>query len=311
MSVLNGKSKNQNLKGFLFFLIVASVIWLLTNFSEDKEASIMASISYSEIPAETILSSETNKEVQLTVVGNGFQLLYYRLKRPTIDIPVSFFYDTINLQVHIEESKFKLLAEQQLNIKEVKSASNWMIQLDQSIRKKVPVIGVTNLQFRTGYRALQEILVSPDSLWVEGPSEIINTIDELRTQIIAKENLNTDFSEEVFIDTPYSGITYEQESVKVSMIIKEFTQKQIEVPLQLKGAPQDASVKLLPKTVQVSLEVAVDSFGTITADDFKIVCDFEDKIEAETILIPKIVQQPDAVFNISIQPRKIEYLIFK
>lgn len=311
MSVLNGKSKNQNLKGFLFFLVLASVIWLLTNFSEDKEGSITANIVYSNIPKETTLSTETVTQIQLDVSGNGFQLLYYRLKRPNIEINVTDFYDGSNLEIEINEASFRSLVQEYLKVKALKNISNWNIYLDQSMRKKVPITATTNIRFQTGYRPLHNMVVTPDSIWIEGPSEIIKTIHKLSTASVIKQNLNADFSEEVPIEKPFVGISYETESVILSMPVKEFTQKQIEVPIQLVGAPADASVKLLPNSVQVSLEVAVDSFGEITADDFEIICDFKDKIEAETILIPKISKKPDAVFNISIQPRKIEYLIFK
>jgi len=311
MSAFNGKSKNQNLKGFLFFLVLASIIWLLTNFSEDKEARIIAGIAYKDVPSETTLTEQTNSEVELTVLGNGFQLLYYRLKRPIIEIPVSEFYDGTNLKIIISELNFKSIALEYLNVKDIRSNTNWSIQLDQSTRKKVPIVTNTNLKFQTGYRALHDMVVSPDSIWVEGPSEIIQKITELSTEPINKQNLNSNISEEILIEKPLSGISYETDKVLVSMPIKEFTQKQIDVPVQLIGAPVDATVKLLPKSVQVSLEVAVDSFGDVSADDFEIVCDFKDKIEAETILIPKITKKPEAVFNITMQPRKIEYLIFK
>ena len=53
--------KNSKLKAFIVFLFLASVFWMLTKFSKQDVASVVATISYVNIPQGYMLKENTFK----------------------------------------------------------------------------------------------------------------------------------------------------------------------------------------------------------------------------------------------------------
>ena len=84
--------KNSKLKAIFFFLLLATVFWVLTKFSRQYTATAKANIHYLNIPEETQITDETIKEIDFELTTSGFEFLYYNLKNPSIDIDIKKFY---------------------------------------------------------------------------------------------------------------------------------------------------------------------------------------------------------------------------
>ena len=98
---------------------------------------------------------------------------------------------------------------------------------------------------------------------------------------------------------------------KLDVIVKEFTQKSLLVPVVVNNLPSDLSIRLVPENVTIRFEVAMEDYNNITAINFLLMCDFDKKNDQEDFMIPHLIKQPESIINLEIQENKINYLIFK
>ena len=70
--------KNSKLKGIFFFLLLATVFWVLTKFSRQYTATAKATIHYLNIPEATQIKDDNLKKIDFNLTTSGFEFLYYR-----------------------------------------------------------------------------------------------------------------------------------------------------------------------------------------------------------------------------------------
>ena len=295
MSSGNSKYRNSKIKNFLFFLGVAIVIWLLTKFSKETAATLTVGITYEQLPNNTLLSDKNQEEISFDVTSNGFQVLFHSVKKPILEIPLMDFYKEGDSIIQIPETSLSKLVERQLSIYNARNFTNNELKvfLDRTISKKLPVKATLNLHYKEGFRAIDSAQMKPDSVLLYGPSEFIKEITYIPTQEITKKELQGNFTEDVaLLEFENPKIKVVPKKVTVSFEVKEFSQKQVTVPIELLNVPSNTSLK-------------------ISGSDFRVVCDFSEKVSEGNFMIPKILNQPKGIYRVELSPRKIEYLIFK
>lgn len=307
--------KNTKLKAFLFFLVLATFFWALTKFSRQYTATTAASIHYVNIPDNTLITEDNLKEITFDLATNGFEFLFYKLKRPRIDIDVRRYYSDGDTQVIIPENELvKLissrlktnLAVRNLSVKELG------INLDGIISKKIPVKVKIDFTYKDGFRPLDSLQVIPDSIVVFGPSVYLEEINFAETKVLSGKNLDKSISRTADINSFENGkVTFNPKEVLVSVTVAEFSQKEIELPIELVNVPQGIIVKLIPNTVTLTFNASVTDFRKITDKDFKVICDYNQRNEDENFMIPKLVESSNRVINVEFDTKKIDYLIFK
>ena len=80
--------KNSKVKWFLFFLFLATIFWVLTKFSREFTTTLQARINYENIPETAALSEKNINSIAFDLTANGFEILFYKFKKPTIDVEV-------------------------------------------------------------------------------------------------------------------------------------------------------------------------------------------------------------------------------
>lgn len=306
--------KNPKIRNFLFFLGMAILLWFLTKFSNEIKANIEAEIQYVNVPEEVLLSENNPKQFSMDLSANGYKMLLYAVKDAVLEIDISAYYTSGINEITISQAELSGLVKRQLGVGNVEnvSLSPLKIQLDKSIQKKVAVFFNGSLNYKDGYKSVGGIQLEPDTVLLRGPSEIISEIDTILTKSFSRKNIEESFSQNLDLLPPASKkVKMEPNVVTVSLEVAEFTQKQVNVPIQLKNVPEDINLRLIPENVMVKFEVAVDDFNTIDSTHFQVICDFDDKISEGNFMIPKIVSKPDNVYRVDLDTKKVEYLIFK
>ena len=83
----------KKVKRFLLFLTLATIFWVFTKFSREFTASLNTKIEYSNIPETTALSENTVRDIDFDLTANGFEILYYKVKKPSIEINIEDYLD--------------------------------------------------------------------------------------------------------------------------------------------------------------------------------------------------------------------------
>lgn len=293
---------------------MAIVFWMLTKFSKETTVQVNVNVNYINVPSHVIISERSPKRIQIEITANGFYLLSYALKDANLAVDMGQYLVNEENSVTIDELRLIDLMKAQWDVTTIEriSTRSLTIFLDKSISKKIPVIFSSNLTFKEGFKSIQGIKLLPDSITVSGPSEVIEKIDSVVTQRVSLKDIDATYSKEIALvisKTPL--VSYLPDKVQVEIEVEEFTQKTLTLPIDLINVPEDLTVKIIPESLTVNFEVAVKDFNQFNASNFRVICDFSEKITEGNFMIPKMVYYPEDVYKIEMTTKKIEYLIFK
>lgn len=307
--------KNVKARRLLFFLFLATIFWVLTKFSREFTSTMRAKIHYENIPETAALAENNTKEITFDLTANGFEILFYKFKKPTIAVQVGKYYSK-------EENSFKLGKTELLRMVSSNFNRNLAInnlsvdeldvRLDPIVLKRVKVIPKTDIKYKMGFKAVDSIKVIPDSVTISGASGSLKDIQAIGTEIISLQNVEMNISKSVKVTAENKEIvSIKPNTVKVQLEVAEFSQGKFTLPVEVINLPPDMEVKLVPKTVTVTFDVSVNDFTKITKENFRLVCDYSKRNEEENFMLPFFEKSPDNVYNVTIEPKKIDFFIFK
>jgi len=307
--------KKGKFKTFFLFLLLALFFWVLTKFSKEYTDTVKAVVLYKDIPENVTITGKGSAEINFDMKTNGFEFLYFKIKKPTVELDVTSYYKDGKNSISLSrDDLINLLNDQISNNNSVKNVygNGIVIDLDTIVTQKLPVKVQSDIQYKEGYKSAGEIISVPDSVNVSGPLGAIENIKNLKTDVLKIENVDHNISEKIKIIIP-SGIelTVEPDVVSVQIVVQEYTQKQLKLPIELIGVPEGQIVKLIPESINITFDVSIDDFNIISESDFKITCDFSERNDTENHMSPKIEMTPKNISNIVLGTLKIEYLIFK
>lgn len=302
------------LKSFFFFLLLAVVLWLLTKFSQEQTVSLTSQVKFTDIPVSSQLSENNISKISFDATTNGFEFLMLSLKKPTIEISVTDYLSTEDSLASINQNELKQVIQNQIGKNlEVKnlSVNSIDILLNALVSKEIPIAIDNQISFKKGFKTIKGLTLKPSKVVVVGSSELLNSIDSIKTKPVKLSNVSSSFSEEVLLISPNPSLKLETYKVKVTGTVEEFSAHSITVPIEIKNAPFDKKIKLIPENIKISFVVSMSNFNSISKNDFNVICDYSKADESQSFLIPEIVKSPKGISNIELSHNKINYLIFK
>ena len=309
------KAKKGKPKMFLLFLFVTTFIWFISKFSREYTSNLEAEIHYINAPHGVIVSEKNYDLVTFDFTTSGFDFLYYKINKPIVTIDLQKYIKEGASSFIISTSEFKKIITSQLKndiIVNYVSIEKMEILLDKLKTKKVKVSLSENIQFKNGFKSIGEYEISPDSIAISGPTQYLDTLTEIKTELLELTNVNENIATLVNLNISNdTSISYSQERVKLVISVKEFTQKSLLVPVVVNNLPPDLSIKLVPENVTIRFDVSMEDYNKITANDFMVMWDFDKTNDQEDFMIPHLMKQPASIINLEIQENKINYLIFK
>lgn len=307
--------KSSKLKWFLFFLFLATIFWVLTKFSREFTSTMQAKINYENIPETTALSENSIKKITFDLTANGFEILFYKFKKPTIDIQVGNYFSKGQRSFIISKNELMRLVSSNFNrnlaVKNL-SEEELKVYLDPIVLKKVRVIAKTKISFENGFKPVDSIKVIPNSITISGPSVILKDINSIATELISLDKIEKSISETAKIASPNAEIaSIKPNKVEVKWKVAEFSQGKFTLPVEIINQPPDLEMKLVPNNVTVSFDVSVNEFAKISKDNFRVVCDYSKRNDEENFMVPYLEKKPQNVINVVFEPKKIDFFVFK
>lgn len=307
--------KNAKVKRLLFFLVLATIFWVLTKFSREFTATMNAQIHYENIPETAALAENNTKDITFDLSANGFEILFYKFKKLTIEVPVGKYYSKDDNGFKIGKTQLLRMVSSNFNrnlaIKNL-SVDELDVRLDPIVLKKVKVIALTDIKYKVGFKSVGSVEVIPDSVLISGPSGVLRGINSIDTEIISLQNIEKNVSESAKIKTDNKEIvSIKPNTVKLQLKVAEFSQGQFTLPVEVVNLPPYVEIKLIPKTLTVTFDVSVKDFTAITQENFRLVCDYSKRNKDENFMIPFFEKSPENVFNLTVEPKKVDFFIFK
>ncbi|GAB5401460.1 MAG: hypothetical protein Aureis2KO_30450 [Aureisphaera sp.] len=310
-----GTYRASKVKSFLFFLLLALIFWILAKFSTETTALVYANISYENIPENVSVASESTDKLSFDVLTNGFQALSYKFQEPSIAVDISRYFQEGDSIIVLENADLvKLIANQLDNGTGINnlSSNSLRVVLDRLESSKVPIKLAGEINYKEGYRNVGAIQIVPDSVLLMGPILKLQQISYIQTETFDLNNIADRIEQKIKLKLPEDNeLSLGTHEVDLQVEVEEFTQKQFAIPVELINAPADIEIRLLPSEIVVSFNVAMSQFNSVSANDFRILCDYKNRNEEESVLVPKLESFPMDLNDIDLATKKVEYLIFK
>lgn len=308
------KHLNRNIITYLICVVIASILWFLNALSKEYSAEITYPVKYTNFPAGHYPIADLPTQFRLQVKAKGFALLRYRIQ--TSFLPITF-----NVGSYCQNKNLAAFTLQTNELKDkISSQLNNEIQLQnvfpeeitfkfsEAEKKKVAVLPVVHYTLKRQY-IINTIQAQPDSVWIEGPANILDTLQGIPTTEIQLKNISKNTTKTAdLVSLPYCQTT--ENTIKVEVRVEQFTEAHKTIPLQTLQVPDSLALRLFPDNINISYEVGLSKYDKITAEDFLFAVDYPQQTN-EAYLEIKAVKVPAFIKNLSFTPQKVEYIIEK
>ncbi|NER11070.1 YbbR-like protein [Muriicola jejuensis] len=310
--VLKGSTKRK-IKVFAILLTCSFMAWLISQLSETYTDQVTFKLNYVRVPDTLLLMGASQDDVSLAVRGSGWQFLGSRFSSGTLNINLS--------KVTYNRGRF-FLGEQnyreQLSsaLPDAMSVVRWntdtlFFEFSRLVSKKVPVIPEIELNLAQDYLLERDLEIMPDSVLITGPEKELDTLMAVRTEAVELNEVSESFSRTLRLIRPASltQTRYNAAEVVVKAEVFRFSEKILEIPVEVINLPEGTQIRTFPNTVEVLCKARLETLKSITSSEFRAEADLGEAQDASPFLPVRLVQQPENVPSIQLLQRQVEYIL--
>jgi YbbR domain-containing protein len=261
---------------FLSCLLLAVFVWLFYALSNNYIYTVNSKLNYINPPLNKAYHPLQDDTVKLKIEGSGWQLLFSKLKLRSRVIDVSLkglqtsHYITVSSQLNDINQQFES------NQKVVSVFPDTLFfDFTTRITKRVPVKLLYKLSFQKAYGISGPINLEPSTVIVTGAAEDLKDINFWRTDSLSMRDVNSSINTQVsFQKGRKNNVDVFPKFVKVQVPIDEFTEKVIEIPIEIANNP-GREVKIVPEKAKVTILTALSNYSKIERDSLRVLVDLD------------------------------------
>lgn len=305
---------------YLVCVGIASVFWLLNALEKQYEVELSFPVRYTNHPKNKLLVNDPPSHFTLDVKSYGFTLLRYKLSMAFS--PLVFNINEFGGESMEDSSRSNYALSSRLFRNEIADQlSNELtitgvhpdtiyFQFDRIISQKKKVEPAISFQLKKQHYQYESVQVKPDSVIVQGPESILDTLKTIKTVAQHYKELAQSVQRNVPLQE-IKHLEFSPKRVVVQIPIEEFTEKELTIPVQIQGIPDSLHISLFPSEVKLNFLVGLSRFSSIKSNDFEAIVSYEDILTQQDYLPIKLERVPPHLKAVNLAPRRIEYLIEK
>ncbi len=303
---------NKDVLSFAIFLIIAAMFWFINTLNKEREFTVTIPIEYVNFPADLVFKQELPIEVKVKASDVGSTLWKY-VNHKVQPIRVHFnenIYNTLSLNVSNTQLK-TFIAEKLPPSTSIIffSPSKIGSECERLYSKKVPVILNYDIDLKDQYMFCDSIDYFPRKIEIYGSENLLININEVYTKLLKVSNLSDSISKHIEIEN-IDEVSFSSSSVEVNLCAEMFTEKIINLPVQIINNPQNVKVLLFPQEVTATFNIGVKHFNSFNTHDIQVVFDYDDiaKDDGNKMKV-KILNHVAYIDNVKVEPEEIDYLL--
>lgn len=284
----------------------------MLTLNQNYETDIRFNVTIKEKPEDVTFTSE-GEEIVVRVRDRGTTLMNYKLES---FMPISVNYsEFVNrkgrllLPLSVLQKRIKKQLQSSTSLLSVYPDTLVYYTQESAVRFPVKVVG----EFEPARQyALGDVTVSPDSVWVFAPVQVADTMKVLYTEPREERELRDTLVYKVALMVPESVNSSTPSEVTVTVPVYPYAQKSFKLPVIGVDFPDTYKLRTFPSHVQVMLNVSMDNYNRIDADDFEVGVSYIDVFESDNNQAPvKLIRAPHYAKDVVILPSAVEYIIEK
>lgn len=295
----------EKVVAFSIAFIISLCLWFIVNLSRDFNVTIQVPIRIANVPEDEMVSSDIPETASVNLSGEGWNIISVYNNPPSVLVTAQS--QNVNLA---DQMRNQINAFSELNIIQVQP-TRLTIETEQKATKKVPVVNNIRLNMQEQFGLLNEPVITPDSVTVSGAESKLGDIEQWMTAEIQINDVISDISRRVSLETPDPGLTLDPVTVNFEAQVAEFTEAEVRVPIRTRNLPAGRAVTYNPSFIQVRFDVPLDQYSNIQGTrPFRAYVDYSVIEQDSSGRIAPEVEVVKTDFHIrlrSFQPPRVSY----
>ena len=150
-------------------------------------------------------------------------------------------------------------------------------------------------------------------MFVSGPANVIDKITQWSTDLLKLSDIKTNVRTKITIaKVTDANVSIYPKVIQVAVPVEEFTEKTLEIPVQLSNNVHYYDVKTFPQKVKVTFMAPLSRYSEIDADYFDAVADLNLWTDHSYNSLPvKINRMPAYCKIVKVEPQNIDFIVKK
>jgi YbbR domain-containing protein len=307
-------TERRRLSAFFTCMILAMFAWMIITLSNPYNYSVKEILSFRNAPQKRAFHSLQSDTVNVTVRGNGWQMLLSKMNEEGKTIKVDLSTLDSEAYVVLSSQLYHINAEKAVN-NEIIGFSPDTLYFDFSNRsvRRVPVRLIKSVKYQQQFTQSGFSIIKPAYVTISGPSNVIEKITEWRTDSLVLKNVGEDVKTAVNLETPAEGnISIYPKTVQVTIPVEEYTEKTMDIPVSLANNSKFFNVKIFPQKVKVTFTTSLNRYADISDDLFEAQANLDLwRLYGYSTLPVKITHMPAFCKIVNVEPHNIDFIVRK
>lgn len=292
-----------NWKAVILCLVAAAIFWLFNAFNKSHSSTIRFPLQFEYNSQRFVAVHPLPHHISINVMGSGWDLIRRSLgiKLPALVIPLERPLDTRK----IATSSLTPIVISQLGGLQI----NYMVtdtlyvQVDEKMTKTFHLSAdLRNVKFREGFGSLENPVIVPDTVVIEGPRSIVTEIPDTILLPVKGTQISKSFHDEVEVSN-FNSVSIKRNPPVISVRVEVVPVKIIETRVKVKTINHPRNIRSsFTDSVKVVLRVPATQREDLKEKTTLInaIFDLKDVVKGSHRLYPKIIGLPLYVQVVSI-----------
>jgi hypothetical protein len=303
---------------FLFFVLVSTGFWFVKSLGQQYETNVTYPVKYTDFPENKVLIGDIPQKLELRVRASGFSILKCRLNLNII--PLRFNVNSYAMNNFGKDSYIvitgnirDMLSEELDQVKILSiSPDTLFFRLTDIVTKKIPVMPALKMHdrfYQEQFTQNGDIRISPDSIIISGPDNVVGTVRFISTEPISFSNLSDTVTTETKLK-PLKSLTYSVQKVRITIPVDRFTEVEGNLPVQSVNVPDSLSMIAIPGQVKVTYHICLSNYPQMLHKPLLARINYKDiNLTRSGRLTVFLADTPRVISNVRFSPHEIEFLI--
>lgn len=304
--------KKHRLHVIVTTALIGIFLWLSATLRDQYQITVAAPLVIEDIPEGVAIRTPVPRTVQLKFRGNGWRLAGL-LMGPDMAVHIPF--GTLpqgNRTITINEITERISYSPSVELVSM-NPDTIAVRLDRLTTKRVPVIPDFSISFKEGYGQVGNVLVSPESVTVNGAETVLRDITAWKTTRTSFEELKTPVEQEVVLaQSDNLLLSSTPPAVRVRINVQPFAEKVFSgLPVEISGLPANRDVIFIPPKMEIVVRGGIRQLASLLPVDFQLGISYDRIVADTTGTIEPDVAAPSGIQVVSRRPERVQYVVRK
>ncbi len=297
----------NNWRAILLSVMAATTFWFFNALNKNYSTRLNYPLEISFARDSVVVVDPLSDIVIVDVSGGGWNLMRKTFLFSATPVLIELDNPT-EIKFFTRASLLPMITEQLGGISlDFVVTDTLFINIQPKINKLMQVqVDSLNIPLRENYRLTSAIRVKPDTIEVEGPKSMIDTLSDGYVVQFRPRNLDDDFNDEFDIEFASNLLRPIPDEVNVRFNVAEFDRSVISIPLEVTNFPSDSLVYLQDSVIQLHYTVRSRDANKVRATDFNISADLTMMDQSDSTILPILIAFPTYVMEIKLEPESLK-----